>query len=45
MPETKEAAEKATQKAKARKRRIFVEVALLSFLVCMLGWLIFKVVG
>lgn len=45
MPETKEAAEKAAQKAKTRKRRIFVEVALLSFLVCMLGWLICKVVG
>lgn len=37
MPETKEkAAEKTVQKAKARKRRIFIEVALLSFLVCML---------
>ena len=39
MPEIKEAAEKAAQKAKARKRRVFVEVTLLSFLVCMLGWL------
>lgn len=39
MPEIKEAAEKTAQKAKARKRRVFVEVTLLSFLVCMLGWL------
>ena len=37
----KEAAGKAAQKAKARKHRIFVEVASLSFLVCMLGWLVF----
>ena len=35
MPEIKEAAEKAAQKAKTRKRRIFVEVALLSFCLTM----------
>lgn len=45
MPEIKETAEKAAQKAKVCKRRIFVEVALLSFLVCMLGVLVCKVVS
>ena len=43
MPEIKETAEKAAQKVKARKRRIFVEVTLLSFLVCMLGFLLYHI--
>lgn len=36
MPEIKEAAGKAAQKAKARKRRIFAEVALLIFCLAMI---------